>query len=478
MGGRDVEKGREIFNRAGIPTFETPEQAIRAFWHLVSYKQNLDLLQEIPPRLPCLPEYDRDGASEIIGRALREGPAALTEVDAKKLLTLYGIPANRTEAAVGGEEAVRLAEEMGYPVVLKILSPDILHKTDAHGVELNLQHAEDVRQAFERIMTQARAYNPQARIEGVTVQPLVRRPDYELILGSKLDPDFGPVILFGLGGIMTEVLKDHAVALPPLNRLLARRLIESTRVYKLLKGYRNRPPADLLLLEEILIRLSQLVTDFPEISELDINPLILDQGGACAVDCRVLLRPADRPSPQHLVISPYPNEYEKTLVSRGGVPLRIRPIKPEDAPLLVDLFRVLSPRSIYYRFFRPLKEIPADLLARFTQIDYDRDVALVAIDQSGAEERMLGVSRLVGDPDGTQAEFAVLVGDPWQGQGVGAALLQGCLKIARDKDLQAVWGIVLAENTQMLELGRALGFEIKYEPGTGEYKLRLDLTPK
>jgi acetyltransferase len=373
---------------------------------------------------------------------------------------------------------VRLAEEMGYPVVLKILSPHILHKTDAHGVELNLQHAEDVRQAFEQIMARARTYNPQARLEGVTVQPLVRRPDYELILGSKLDPDFGPVILFGLGGIMTEVLQDHAVALPPLNRLLARRLIEGTRVYKLLKGYRNRPPADLLLLEEILIRLSQLATDFPEITELDINPLILDQNGACAVDCRVLLRPSDRPSPQHLVISPYPNEYEKTLVSRGGMPLRIRPIKPEDAPLLVDLFRVLSPRSVYYRFFRPLKEIPADLLARFTQIDYDRDVALVAIDQSGAEERMLGVSRLVGDPDGSQAEFAVLVGDPWQGQGVGAALLQGCLEIARDKDLQAVWGIVLAENTQMLELGRALGFEMKYEPGTGEYKLRLDLTRK
>ena len=225
-------------------------------------------------------------------------------------------------------------------------------------------------------------YNPEARLDGVTVQPMVRRPDYELIVGSKKDPDFGPVILFGMGGIMTEVLKDHAIALPPLNRLLARRLIESTRVYKLLKGYRNRPPADLLLLEEILIRLSQLVTDFPEIAELDINPLILDQDGACAVDCRVLLRPADRPSPQHLVISPYPNQYEKTLVSRGGIPLRIRPIKPEDAPLLEDLFRVLSTRSIYYRFFRPLKEIPADLLVRFTQIDYDRDVALVAIDQT------------------------------------------------------------------------------------------------
>ena len=478
MGGRDVEGGREIFNRAGIPTFETPEQAVRAFWHLVSYKQNLELLQEIPPRLPGIPQYDQDQAREIIGRAFREETLTLTEMEAKTLLVAYGIPVNRTEAASEAEEAVRLAEEIGYPVVLKILSRNILHKTDAHGVELNLQHAEDVRQAFENIITRARAYNPGARLDGVTIQPMVRRPDYELILGSKMDRDFGPVILFGLGGIMTEVLKDHAVALPPLNRLLARRLIESTRVYKLLKGYRNRPPADLLLLEEILIRLSQLVTDFPEITELDINPLILDQNGACAVDCRVLLQSAGRPSPKHLVISPYPNQYEKTLVRRGGIPLRIRAIKPEDAPLLKDLFRVLSTRSVYYRFFQPLKEIPADLLVRFTQIDYDRDVALVAIDQTGAEERMLGVSRLVGDPDGIEAEFAVLVGDPWQGKGIGAALLESCLAIAREKGFQSIWGIALAENTQMLALGRALGFEKTYESGSGDYKLRLDLSKK
>ena len=241
MGGRDVERGREIFNRAGIPTYETPEQAVRAFWHLVSYKQNLELLQEIPPKLPHSLKYDQDQAREIIERALREKTEALTEVEAKALLSAYGIPVNRTEAAAGADEAIKLAAAMGYPVVLKILSRDILHKTDAQGVELNLQHAEDVRQAFENIMARARAYNPEARLEGVTVQPLRPRPDYELILGSKKDPDFGPVILFGLGGIMTEVLKDHALALPPLNRLLARRLIESTRVYQLLKGYRNRP---------------------------------------------------------------------------------------------------------------------------------------------------------------------------------------------------------------------------------------------
>ncbi|MBI5586080.1 MAG: bifunctional acetate--CoA ligase family protein/GNAT family N-acetyltransferase [Deltaproteobacteria bacterium] len=476
MGGRDVERGREIFNRAGIPTYETPEQAVRAFWHLVSYKQNLELLQEIPPKLPLIPQYDQDQAREIISRVLQEGMTALTEVEAKALLAAYGIPVNRTAGAAGAEEAVRLAEEMGYPVVLKILSRDILHKTDAHGVELNLQGAEDVRQAFERLQSRARAYNPQARLEGVTVQPQMRRSDYELILGSKKDPDFGPVILFGLGGIMTEVLKDHAVALPPLNRALARHLIENTRVYKLLKGYRNRPPADLVLLEEILIRLSQLVTDFPEITELDINPLILDADGAWAVDCRVLVQPAVCPSPQHLVISPYPNQYEKTLVCRGGLAILARPVKPEDAPLLEDLFRVLSARSIYYRFFRPLKEIPPELLARFTQIDYDRDIVLVAVDQSGTGERALGVSRLMGDPDGIEAEFAITVGDPWQGKGVGAALLESCLAIAREKGFKSVWGITLAENTQMLQLAKKLGFDMQYETGTGEYRLQLDLS--
>jgi acetyltransferase len=304
----------------------------------------------------------------------------------------------------------------------------------------------------------------------------VRCPDYELILGCRKDPDFGPVILFGLGGIMTEVLKDHALALPPLNRLLARRLIESTRVHTLLKGYRNRPPADLGLLEEIILRLSQLVTDFPEIVELDINPLILDQGGAWAVDCRMRIQPADRPAPQHLVISPYPNQYERTLVCLGGIPILARPIKPEDAPLVEELFRVMSARSIYYRFFRPLKEIPPELLVRFTQIDYDRDISLVAVDRSGTGERILGVSRLVGDPDGSEAEFAIAIGDPWQGKGVGAALLESCLAIAKEKGFQSVWGITLTENTQMLKLAKKLGFDIRYETGTGEYRLQLDLS--
>jgi acetyltransferase len=435
-------------------------------------------MQEIPPKLPHTLEYNQDKAREIIDRALREKTEALTEVEAKALLSSYGIPVNRTEAAAEADKAIKLAAAMGYPVVLKILSRDILHKTDAQGVELNLQHSEDVRQAFENIMTRARAYNPAARLDGVTIQPMVQRPDYELIIGSKKDPDFGPVILFGLGGIMTEVLRDHAIALPPLNRLLARRLIESTRVFHLLKGYRNRPPADLLLLEEILIRLSQLVTDFPEIAELDINPLIIDPKGAWAVDCRVLIVPSDVPSPNHLVISPYPNQYEKTLVSRGGISLMVRPIKPEDAPLMMDLFRVLSPRSIYYRFFRPLKAIPPELLARFTQIDYDRDVALVALEGQGSEERMRGVGRLMGDPDGREAEFAVLVGDPWQGQGIGAALMENCLAIARERGFRSIWGIALKENTQMLALGRKLGFEIKYSPGSGDYELRLDLSKK
>jgi acetyltransferase len=294
-------------------------------------------------------------------------------------------------------------------------------------------------------------------------------------MGCKRDRDFGPVIIFGMGGIMTEALRDFAIALPPLNRLLARRLIESTRVYRLLKGYRNRPPANLPLLEEILIHLSQLVTDFSEIDELDINPVVLFEDTAVAVDVRVIVKPSDVPAPLHLVISPYPNQYEKTTVTKGGIPVFIRPIKPEDAPLMVELFQILSSRSVYFRFFTPLKSIPPDMLARFTQIDYDREVALVAIDRAGGEEKMLGVARLICDPDCTKAEFAVLVGDPWQGKGIGAILLEHAISIAKERGIGYLWGIVLPENTTMLALGSELGFTVKKCPEGGEYELRIDL---
>ena len=301
-----------------------------------------------------------------------------------------------------------------------------------------------------------------------------KRPAYELILGAKQDRDFGPVILFGMGGILTEVLKDRAIALPPLNRLLAKRLMEETKVYQLLQGYRDIPPANIQLLEEILIRLAQLVTDFSEIEELDINPLFVNEKNACAIDARVLLKPSDKPAPLHLVISPYPDQFEEHTQTDVGIDIFVRPIRPEDAPLLVGLFESLSPRSVYLRFFSPMKRLPHSMLALFTQIDYDRHIALVALSEAKSKEEMLGVARIIFERNLKEAEFSVVVGDQWQGKGIGAALLQRCLSIASDQGLEKVTGVVLAENTQMLTLGKKMGFKSKKVVGANEYELSKD----
>jgi len=475
MGGENVQEGRQILNNAGIPTYETPERAVSAFMYMYSYARNLEMLQEIPPKLEHSLEFDQPTAKAIIGKALKEKNTLLTEAESKALLKAYGIPVNQTEAASSLEEAVRLSQEIGYPVAMKIHSRDIIHKSDAHGVELNLHDERDVKEAFSRIMENARAFDPKAKLLGVTIQPILKRPDYELILGSKRDADFGPVILFGIGGIMTEILKDQAIALPPLNRLLARRLMENTQVYQMLKGYRNRPAANLMLLEEILIRLSHLVTDFPEIVELDINPLIMIANKLFAVDARVIIKPSDIPSPLHLVISPYPNQYEMTTTTKGGLKLFVRPIKPEDASLLEELFNALSEESVYYRFFTPMKTLSRKTLAYFTQLDYDRDMALVAIHKTQPEEQILGVARLMTKPGGTDPEFAVTVGDPWQGKGVGAALMDQLMAIAKERGMESIWGLVLAENTHMLALARKLDFSILRIPGENQYELKIDL---
>jgi acetyltransferase len=475
MGGENAEQGLHILNQAGIPTYETPERAISAFMYMYSYAHNQEISQEIPPKLPKSLEFDVAGARAIIDKVLGDEGALLTEAESKALLKGYGIPVNRTEVATSQKEAVRIAQEVGYPVVMKIHSRDIIHKSDAGGVQLNLRNDEGVEIAFGKIMTGANAYDPNAQILGVTIQPMLECADYELIVGTKKDADFGPVILFGMGGIMTEILKDRAIALPPLNRLLARRLMEGTRVYRILQGYRNRPAANLELLEEILIRLAQLVTDFPEIEELDINPMILMGDQDLAVDARVIVKPSKVPSPHHLVISPYPNQYEATARTKGGLELLIRPIKPEDAPLLVDLFHSLSERSIYYRFFSPLKSLPPEMLARFTQLDYDRDMALVAFDQTHMGEKMLGVARFVGHPGGESGEIAVAVGDPWHGKGVGATLLKRLMMIAKERGMASLGGPVLEENTHMLALARKLGFSVSRLPGERAYEIKMDL---
>ncbi|HUV76552.1 MAG TPA: GNAT family N-acetyltransferase [Desulfobacterales bacterium] len=410
MGGKRMDDGREIFKCKGIPTFDTPERAVRAFMNLYRYSENLKLLHEIPPKLPRKMDFDHEKASALVKKGLLRGNLPLTPEAAKDLLTAYGIPVDKTKTSCSDNRSEQ----------------DVLK--------------------------------------------------YELAIGSKKDRDFGPVIFFGAGGIVAEVIQDRAVALPPLNRLLARRLLEKSKIYHLLKGFEIHSPENLTWIEEILIRLAQLVTDFPEIEEIDINPLVVSKNDVCAMDVRILLKPAKVPAPHHLVISPYPNQYETRTVREGVGELFIRPIRPEDAPLLVELFDSLSPQSVYFRFFSPLKILPHRMLARFTQIDYDREIALVALWGAEPNEKMLGVARVITDIYNQKyAEFSVIVAESWHGKGIGAELLRRCLSISKERGIETVTGIVLPENTQMLALGGKLGFSAKRVTGESEYKLSIDL---
>jgi len=469
MGGKSIDKAVEILNEAGIPTYETPERAVRAFLYMVEYARNLEMLLEIPPKLTGHMVFDQEKARKLLSSAPARG--FMLESDSKEMLMAYGLPVIRTEIAKSEAQASSIGREMGYPLVMKVHSPDITHKTDAGGIRLDLRCDADVCEAYRQIMSSARLYKPDARIEGVTIQPYFSNPDFEILMGAKRDPNFGPVILFGMGGIYTEVLKDRALGLPPMNRLLARRLMQETKAYSLLQGYRNRPAADMERLEEMIVRLSQLLIDFPEIAELDMNPVLIKDGNPVAVDARILVSPLGIPSSLHLVIGPYPEEDESHMVSADGRRILIRPVKPEDAPLFTALFKVLSPTTIYYRFFGMLKELKPEMLARFTQIDYDREVALVAIDEDSQSDSMLGVARIIGDPDGKTGEFAVLVGDAWQGKGIGSNLLEKCLLIAAKQGFETVHGIVLHENKNMLALGKKLGFEIKRDADSADNEL-------
>ena len=491
MGGSRMAAANDILNRANIPTYETPERAVRAFLYMVEYTRNQELLSQAPAKLSADLFFDRDFVFRTIYDCFygsqedqeevdyyQKGPMErmLDEITSKRVLAAYGIPVAETVLATTVDEAVAQAADMEMPLVMKLVSPDISHKSDAGGVQLDLRNEDDLRQAWERIMAGVRAYNPEARITGVSLQPYIANPDFELLMGSKTDDNFGPVLLFGSGGVYAEVLNDQALGLPPLNRLLARRMMEETRIQPLLKGYRNHPPADLEKLEELLIRLSQLVIDFPEIVEMDINPVVVKNGEPCAVDARIrLMRDESGTTRQHLVISPYPQHLERHDLTDLDMPLFIRPIKPEDAALFTELFNTLTPTSIYYRFFSVVKSLTPEILARFTQIDYDREISFVALDDRAGEEQMLGIANIIGEPDGKRGEFSVLIGDPWQGVGIGAKLLLQCLRIAQERGMEIVWGTVLSENIYMLGLGKKLGFTVTPGGDGSEFKLTIDL---
>ncbi len=469
MGGKRIAAAVDVLNTAGIPTYDTPERAVRAFLYMVSYARNHEMLLEVPAKIAGDMAFDQKKAGSLIDGAPNQG--FMSELDANKILTAYGLPMIRTETAKTEAQATQIARDLGYPVVMKLHSPDITHKTNAGGVCLDLRGDEDVGSAFSQILSSARQYNADARIEGVILQPYFSKPDYEILLGAKRDPNFGPVILFGMGGIYTEVLNDRSLGLPPMNRLLAQRMMQDTKAYSLLKGYRNRPAADIERLEEMIIRLSQLLIDFPDIAELDMNPVLIKNGKPVAVDARILVSPLAAPSSLHLVIGPYPEEDESHMIDVDGHRIFVRPVKPEDAPLFTAFFKTLSPTTIYYRFFGALKKLNPEMLARFTQIDYDREIALVAMDEESKIDNMLGVARIIGDADGKTGEFAVLVGDAWHGKGIGSNLLEKCLSIAEKQGFESVHGIVLNENRNMLSLGKKLGFKKKREPGSGDNEL-------
>ena len=463
LGGDAVAGARQIFAEAGIPGYGTPEEAVGAYLQIVQFRRNQNLLMQVPPSACSGVLAERTRAESIIGGVLADGRTVLTEPEAKALLSAYGIPVVLTQTAPGVEEAVLAASAIGFPVAIKILSPDISHKSDVGGVALDLDSVDAVRSAATRMLARVATLLPDARVDGFSVQQMARRPDaHELIIGVATDPVFGPVLLFGQGGIAVEVTADHAVALPPLNVVLARDMISRTRVSKLLAGYRNRPAADMDAIVNVLMQVSQMVADLPELAELDINPLLADAAGAIVLDARVRVAIADKSAStwDRLAIRPYPAELEEQ-VQWAGEALLLRPVRPEDGPAHIAFFNALTDEDVRYRMFVRVRELQPSQLARFTQIDYDREMAFIATrpDQNGLAET-IGVARVVADPDNIQAEFAVTVRSDLKGHGLGQLLMEKLIDYCRRRGTREIVGEALPQNTRVIQLVRRLGFVV------------------
>jgi acetyltransferase len=478
LGEAGAAEARRLFSSRRIPTYETPGKAVRAFMHLVDYRRNQDLLMETPASVPEQFVADEAAARRVMEAVIAEGRAWLTEFEAKQVLKAYGIPVVETLKAATPEEALEAARRIAKPVALKILSADITHKSDVGGVELRIKTPEEVRAKAEAMLERVRATRPDAQIEGFTVQEMASRPDaLELIVGVAEDELFGPVILFGQGGTAVEVLQDKALGLPPLNMTLARDMMGQTRVWRLMQGYRDRPSVDIEAVALTLIKVSQLVTDFPEMSELDINPLLTDQDGVLALDARIKVGRPRLARTRRLAIRPYPKRLERRVAIRDGREFLVRPIRPEDEPALHEMFERQTPEDIRLRFFAPIKRMSHQMAAKLTQIDYDREMALVAVvpDERGRDE-IYGVVRITADPDNTKAEYAVMVRSDMKGLGLGMLLMTEIIDYARSHGIGEVFGEVLRENTTMLAMCQELGFtrrESRDEPGVVEVSKRL-----
>jgi acetyltransferase len=466
LGEDDVQEGRDILEEGRIPTYRYPESAVDVFLRMYSYNNNLKMLYETPSNTPHEFSPDVESTRKLLDKVIAEGRYQLTELEGKELMKYYQIPTAQYRLAENADEAASFSKELGFPVVMKIASPDIAHKTDVGGVVLNIKSEEAARETFDQILSSARRAAPEAAIQGVFVEQMISKK-YELLIGSKKDPIFGPVIAFGMGGVAVEVFKDMNIGLPPLNMALAMRIIEETKIYKLLKGYRGMEGVDIRSIQFLLYKFAYLVMDFPEIGEIDINPFVVDQDGGVVLDAAVMLdKEAIDDSAKaysHLVISPYPRELMTKFTLANGEEALLRPIKPEDEPMEAEMFTRLSKQTQHFRFFGYVPEVTHDLLTRFTQIDYDREIAIIAeIDEDG-KKNMAGVVRLVEDANNNTAEFAIVVADKWQGQGLGNKFTDYILEIARKKELVKVYANVLKANTVMVHMFKKRGFKLKSE---------------
>ncbi len=484
MGGSDVETGEEILNRAGIPTFDYPDTATRMFDYMWRYSYNLRGIYETPS-LPDEGEAgapDRARAEQIINKVRDSGRTILTEFESKQLLAAYGIPTVDTFVADSEDDAVKRANSIGYPVVLKLYSETITHKTDVGGVALNLGGDEEVRKAYRTIKTAVQQKVGVDHFQGVTVQPMIKLDGYELIIGSSIDPQFGPVLLFGLGGQLVEVFKDRSLALPPLNTTLARRMMEQTRIYKALKGVRGRKPVDLAALEQLMVRFSQLIVEQRWIKEIDINPLLASPERLVALDARVVVfdKSIERSQLPRLAIRAYPRQYIKQWKMKNGTPVTFRPIRPEDEPMIIKFHETLSDRSVYLRYLHPMmlnQRVAHERLARICHVDYDREMAFVVEGPDPKTgERVIMVAGRLGRLHGVNdAGFSLLVNDQFQGEGLGKKFLNELIAVAKAEKVDRVVAFMSADNLALQHICEDLGFRLIRAPGAPIVHAEIDM---
>lgn len=479
MGEDDVAEGRRILARGKIPAYEKPEDAVRSFLNMVEYQRNLRLLTETPGTIPHAFTPNAAKNRIIISDIASSGRVILTAPEVKEILTNYDIPVPKGGLAKNPREARALAADIGFPIVMKIVSPDIIYERDFGGVISDIQSEEEIDPLYARIMNTVRSKAPDACIFGVYIEEMIEKR-YELLIGSKKDPIFGPVIAFGMGGVAVDVFKDTNIGIPPLNMALAQQLIDGTKISTLLKGYRGAAAVDVAAIQYLLYKFAYLVMDFPEIGEIDINPFAVDNRGGVVLDAKIILDEkvigkTVKPF-SHMVICPYPKEYERTVLIRRGRSVLLRPIRPEDEPLQEELFSTFSEETKRFRFFGPVKE-SHEMLARYTQIDYDREMAIIAELSEGGKKKMAGVVRLIADPYNETAEYAIVIGDPWHKLGLGTVMTRYILEIARARGIKKVYAYVLEDNASMLNLSRKFNFSSHREEDFWRLELQLDSVP-